>query len=246
MVQSEPSRRFPIGLTLVAAIVFAILVGLGVWQLQRKAEKTQDLAKLAQLAHAPPRPLADALTAAASSKDVSFTRVTATCPGLDRAPFAELYTPIAGRPGERLISACRAPAAGYGGVLVDRGFIDADVKTRPAADGASSTPISVTGVLRAPGRANALTPKHGPGQPLWFSRDIQGMSAQLGFAKPAPVMLIAELSSNPDQAELRPTALPTDAESYKGEYAPTWFGLALVLVGFYVAMLVKRLRGGAA
>ena len=246
MDDTVPSRRFPIGLTIASAIVFAILCGLGTWQLQRKAEKTQDLAQLAKHAHAPPRPLADVLTLAASGKDVNYTRVTATCPGLDRAPFAELYAPIEGRPGQRLISACRVPAAGYGGVLVDRGFVDAEVKTRPPADGASSTPIAVTGVLRSPGGANAFTPKHGPGQPLWFSRDIAGMSAQLGLAKPAPVMLVAETSSNPDQSELRPTPIPADAENRKGEYAPTWFGLALVLAAFYAAMLTKRLRGGNA
>ncbi|HWE47491.1 MAG TPA: SURF1 family cytochrome oxidase biogenesis protein [Caulobacteraceae bacterium] len=235
--------RFPWGATVAAAIVFAICCGLGVWQLQRKAEKSRDVARDAAMQHATPAPLPNALAAAASGKDVNFMRVTATCPGLDRAPFAELYAIADGRPGVRLISACRSPAAGYDGVLVDRGFIDGDVKARPVADNASVAPVTIAGVLRAPGKANAFTPKHGPKQPLWFSRDVAGIAGQLGFAKPAPVMLIAQTSSNPGMADLRQVALPTEVESHKGEYAPTWFGLALVLAAFYAAFVTQRLRG---
>jgi surfeit locus 1 family protein len=235
--------RFPWGATVAAVIVFAICCGLGVWQVERKAEKTRDLARDAAMQHSAPLPLATALGAVASGKDVNFTRVTATCPGLDHAAFAEFYSVADGRPGVRLISACRAAAAGFDGLLVDRGFIDGDVKTRPTVDNGAAAPVTVSGVLRTPDKANAFTPKHGPGQPLWFSRDVAGIAAQLGFAKPAPVMLIAQTSSNPTLADLRQVALPNESESHKGEYAPTWFGLAIVLAAFYAAFLTKRYRG---
>jgi surfeit locus 1 family protein len=233
-------------LTIAAAIVFAICCGLGVWQLQRKAEKTRDLARLASLSHAPASPLVDALTALAAGHDETFVHVTAICAGLDKAPFAELYAVVDGRPGVRLISACRVADGRYGGVLVDRGFIDDAVKTRPPVDKASIDPTPVSGVLRRPSPRNAFTPKRVSTQPLWFWRDVPGMARMLDLNNPAPLMLISETASNPDQSELRPAPLSGDegANSRKGEYALTWFGLALVLACFYAAMLTKWLRQG--
>ena len=49
-------RRFPLGLTLVAGVAFAILIGLGVWQLHRLAWKQELLAKIAALKVAPGSP----------------------------------------------------------------------------------------------------------------------------------------------------------------------------------------------
>jgi surfeit locus 1 family protein len=247
MDATVPSRRFPIGLTIASAIVFTICCGLGVWQLGRKAEKTRDLARIAARQREPARPLADVLNALRAGQDERFVRVTATCPGLERAPFSELYAVADGRPGVRLVSACRVESAGWGGVLVDRGFVDSETKARPPVDAAATAPVQVTGVLYKPDPPNTFTPKHGSGQPLWFWRDVNGMAAMLGLARPAPLMMVADVSTNPDQPELRPVALPGGAaDSRKGEYAPTWFGLALVLAAFYAAMLTKRLRGVAA
>ena len=106
MAQPEPSRRFPIGLTLAAAIVFAVLIGLGVWQMQRLKWKQHLLAQVAAVQHAPAKPLADALAQVRAGGDVNFARVTANCPGIADAPFVELYAQIDGRPGVRLISVC--------------------------------------------------------------------------------------------------------------------------------------------
>ena len=38
--------RFPVGLTLGAAVVFVVCCGLGVWQLQRAQWKTHELARI--------------------------------------------------------------------------------------------------------------------------------------------------------------------------------------------------------
>jgi surfeit locus 1 family protein len=243
---ADPMRRFPWGATIATAIALAILCGLGVWQLQRRVWKEHLLAQIAERQHAAPTPLADALVKARAGQDMDFTRVTVACPGIDRAPFTELYAVAeGGRAGVRLVSACKATGGGWSGVLVDRGFVDSATKARPAADGASAAPVTVTGVLRTPERPGWFTPKHGPGQPLWFSRDVPGMAATLGLANPAPLMLAAETSTNPDRPELTPSPLPAEIPNRHFEYALTWFGLALVLAGVYAAMVIKHLRGRA-
>ena len=44
---TKTESRFPIGLTLAAAIALAILIGLGIWQIQRLAWKQDLLARVA-------------------------------------------------------------------------------------------------------------------------------------------------------------------------------------------------------
>src|SRR4051812_8302314 len=99
-------RRFPVGLTVATVIAFAILVALGTWQVQRLHWKEDLLARIAALQAAPARPIGPVLAAVARGGDADYTRVSATCPGLAKAPFLELYSIHDGQPGTRLISAC--------------------------------------------------------------------------------------------------------------------------------------------
>src|SRR5471032_2477848 len=86
------SKSFPVGLTIAAAIALAILVGLGVWQLQRLKWKEALLAGIARAEAAPARPIGPILEALARGRDETFVRVAVTCPGLTHAAFLELYS----------------------------------------------------------------------------------------------------------------------------------------------------------
>src|SRR4051812_16853340 len=105
--------RFPIGLTIAVAIAFAILVALGTWQVQRLHWKAGLLARIAALQAAPARPIGPVLDQVAKGADADFIRVSATCPGLAKAPFLELYFLRDGQAGSRLISACRVDSLSY-------------------------------------------------------------------------------------------------------------------------------------
>src|SRR3569623_1509619 len=124
------SRSFPVGLTIATLIALAILIGLGVWQLQRLKWKEGLLAHIAALQSAAAPPIEPVLAALSHGRDVEFTRVTGSCPGLAAAPFVELYGIIQGEAGARLISACPVATARYRTVLVDRGFIPDTVPAR--------------------------------------------------------------------------------------------------------------------
>ena len=65
MTDDEKAQRFPIGLTIVTAIALAILIALGVWQLQRLKWKEGLLAHVAALQTARPQPLGPVLDAVA-------------------------------------------------------------------------------------------------------------------------------------------------------------------------------------
>jgi len=233
---------FPIGLTVATAVALAILIGLGAWQLQRLKWKEGLLAHVAALQHAPARPIEPALDDLARGRDVDFTRVRVTCPGLATAPFLELFGLKDGEPGARLVSACPVASLRYRTVLVDRGFVADTVAERPRVDRAESAPVELVGVLRTPDRATFVTPKNPSGAAgRWFSRDVPAMARALG-APPAaaPIFLFAETSSNPQFAALRPAPLPAEIPNRHLEYALTWFGLAAALAGVYLAVLLRR------
>ena len=235
-------RRFPVVLTLVTLVALAILVGLGTWQLQRLAWKREVLARVEALREAPPVRLAYLLDELARGEDVEFRKVRTVCPGLGKAPYVELYGLSEGQAGSRLISACRVDG-GAAVILIDRGFVGDTISARPPVDPADQTPVEVTGVLRRPERASFVTPPNKAEAGRWFSRDIPAMAAALKAPGAARAFLMAETSSNPEWKALKPAAVPREISNRHLEYAVTWFGLALTLVGVYAAMLFKRLRG---
>lgn len=234
---TSDGKRFPIGLTIAAAIAMAILLGLGVWQLKRLAWKETLLAQIASRSHAAPVALG-----MVQGQDAEFTRVAVDCPGLASAPFAEVYSIRDGQAGSRLISVCH-PQGGGEALFVDRGFVPDTVSARPSQGGGADV-VHVVGLLRKGDKSGPFTPVPQGGR--FFSRDMIALAKAL---KPGPdlypLILAAETSSNPDWKALDPTPLPVDIPNRHLEYALTWFGLAGALAAIYGAMLVRRRKAQA-
>ncbi|HYG28275.1 MAG TPA: SURF1 family cytochrome oxidase biogenesis protein [Caulobacteraceae bacterium] len=235
-------RRLPIGLTVATAIAFAILVALGVWQMQRLAWKRDVMQRIEAAQTAQAAPLNAVLSAAAAGEDVNYRKVVGVCPGLSTAPYAELYALMDGKMGSRLISVCRLEGGPYGSILVDRGFVDAAISSRPPEDPADTRPIGVRGVLRAADEPSPIATPDDPAHRRFFSRRIETLAAHLKAPNPAPYFLMAESSSNPEWKALKPAPLPVNVSNRHLEYALTWFGLAGVLLAVYGAMLRGRGR----
>jgi surfeit locus 1 family protein len=244
---ADAPRRFPVGLTIATLVAFAILIGLGVWQVKRLAWKTDMLARIEALQHAPAEPLAQTL---ARGGDLEFHRVSVECPGLATAPFQEIYAIQEGEVVYRLVSACRLGSGPYDALLVDRGLVPDTISTRvPVA--ASDTPVRVVGVLRKGDRRMArFGPRMGMNgdspraqDRVWYGRNLAQMAGALHVKAPVPYFLMAETSTNPDFPQLKPAAVPADIPNNHLSYAITWFGLAAALAGVYAALLRKTLQG---
>ncbi|MDP1874213.1 SURF1 family protein [Phenylobacterium sp.] len=240
MTEPARPRNIPLGLTLATLISLAILIALGVWQMQRMAWKSELLAQIETRAEAAPRPAGEILALAAGGEDLGFYRVNLTCPGLDTAPFLQLYAIKDGQAGQRLISACPVAGGDYQTLLVDRGFVPDTVTERPPVVADGTGPVEVIGLLRNPDPANFVTPDNRPDTNVWYSRDVGAMAETLGVVAPAPVFLLAETASNPAFPALEPTPLPGEIANRHLEYALTWFGLAGALIAVYVAVLRRR------
>lgn len=230
---------FPLGLTLVTAVAMAILVGLGVWQVQRLHWKEGLLARVHMLQTAPPRPLASVLPQLDAGVDVDFTRVTADCPDIETSAFLKLWAVPDARSGFRIITACRLPGAPGKAILVDRGFILQDDAAKLAPGQGRRLSQTIAGVLRRGDKANFATPPNQPAQNLWYSRDVPAMARALGFSAAEPVFLMLE-SPAPVGVGPTPAPLPAEIPNNHLQYAVTWFGLAAALAGVYLASLWRR------
>lgn len=216
--------RRMIGPLAVGIIGTAILLWLGIWQVQRLAWKEGVLADIdARIAAAPaplpatPDPEADRFKPVALSGQLTdeTLRVLAS---IKRVGAVHRIIAVLDADGRR--------------VLVDMGYVPALTPEATATPGA----ITVTGNLHWPDEVDRFTPE--PGDGLWFARDVPAMAAALGTE---PVLIVARTASPADPVV---TPLPVDTSGIPNdhlEYAITWFSLAVVWAGM-TGWLLWRIR----
>ena len=227
-------KRFPWLLTVLVLPMLALLIGLGSWQAQRMVWKEGLISAAEAAASHPPVPLAEALAV----PNPEFLRAAVVCPGLATAPFVELQSILDGQTGSRLISICTPPGATQS-FLIDRGFIADTATTRPGVIN-SALPLSILVEIRRTPPPGMMTPP--PSQGRFYARDSGAMARALGSTLPSEFTLFALASTNPELVDLKASSPPAVFSNNHLGYAITWFGLAIVLIGFYVALIGRRLK----
>ena len=202
----------------------ALLISLGVWQMQRLAWKDGVLA---------------GIEARIGSDPVSVP--------VTPDPKADRYLPVevTGRLGEQevhVLVSRKQIGAGYRIItaldtgrrrfLLDRGFVRDEYKDAPRA----LHDVTVVGNLHWPDDRNSATPQNDVTGNIWFARDIPDLAAELGTE---PILIIAR-SDTGDGIEPMPVGtegIPNDHL----QYAITWFSLAAVWLGM-TAFLLWRIK----
>ena len=214
------------GFRLFAAVVMAVLLGLGVWQLNRLAEKTQLLAVLNQRISQAPQPLTAALAAHGAGVDVQFQRVTLRGVVLDR-PAIHLRMVRDGVPGVQVLLPFLDDSAHV--IWVDAGF------TATPPDTISRGPRTLVVRLRTPD-VQRMKPDNDPAGNSWYWRDLAALNADMG---PAAVPVLAEAETALLRG-VRPTPLePQKISNRHLEYALTWFAFAGVWLLVYLGLHVR-------
>lgn len=220
------TARFPWGLTIVSLLAFVLLVSLGVWQVQRLQWKQGLIARAEAAADLPPV----SLEALAQMQDPEFRTAVLVC-DFQNGRWVELQSIQDGEVGVRLISSCD-------GWLVDLGFVPETVSARPAQQPAAIP--AITAQARRVEVPGAFAPP--PEGNRFYARDTEAMSRALGVEGPVPpYVLFATGSAWPGWEALKPSAPPPAFSNNHLGYALTWFGLALALAGFYIALLRRKL-----
>jgi surfeit locus 1 family protein len=210
--------------------LFALLVGLGIWQLERLQWKLNLIAEIAHNMHAPAISLDQALKLGVAG--AQYRRV-ALNGHFDNAKENYLYTTgPKGRPAYHLLTPLLID--GGGAVIVDRGYIPLvlhDPASRPGSESAGN--VNVVGILRTPDQPGVFTPSPDLRHRVWFARDVEAMAQRDHLRLVAPVVLEAVATGGakwPRGGQTR-VDLPNDHL----QYALTWFLLAAALAVLYIA-----------
>jgi cytochrome oxidase assembly protein ShyY1 len=238
-------RRRTGGFAVFAAVMLTLLIGLGVWQLQRRVETHALNAVLNERLAAAPMPLPDpsqwhALTAELDA----FRRFTFTATyesRLDAMVYSSdpaMREDISG-PGAWAFLPARLPNGET--VAVNAGFVpnaalDRGQQDRAVAQLITNKPVVLTGYIRFPVSAGWFTPNVEQAKRLWFTRDHLAMAQALGWDRVAPFYIDLETPVPPGGVP-KPGLLQVHLPDDQMKFAIICFSLAgLVLVAFAVRL----------
>ena len=229
--------------TLVGVV---LLIGLGGWQLERKAWKEALIDAIARRMNAPPVPLPPPQRwATLEAAHDEFTRVTF------RAAFehdqealvfagASAFRPDVSGTGYWVFAPARLSDGAR--VVVNRGFVpEANKDPATRAAGLMTGPVEIVAVLRWPEHAGLFTPAGDPARNLWFARDQLAIAAAKGWGNVAPFYVEQETPLPPGGLP-QPGKITVNLPNNHLQYALTWFALAVVLAAVFAAFARARRR----
>ncbi len=220
--------------TLFGLLALSILISLGTWQVQRLGQKL-DLIEAAEVnSMAVPVPLDQILKQQDGDLTTLRYRRVIVRGTFDHSRELHLFSVLdQGRIGYQIIT----PLIRSNGstVMVDRGFVptaNKEISTR--AEGQISGVVEITGLIHLATIPNRFSAKPDLKSNEWFERDLGAMATALGINPVAPVFVDADETPNtggwPEGGQTR-----LEFRNAHLGYAITWYGLALALIGVYVA-----------
>lgn len=217
-------------LLVLVALLVAVFVGLGTWQVQRLGWKLDLIEQVEARAYGPP--------VDAPAGDVPpYTRVTASGVYLNELSLRIKAVTDLG-PGVWMMTPLKTDTRS---IWINRGFVPTG--TSPQELQLQSGPQNVTGLARESVPDGTWLEKNDPAADRWYSADLPVMSEQANLGDVAPYYIDAERRSEEviwprggmTQLRFRNTHLV---------YAMTWYAMAILLAGA-VAYIVRERRKGA-
>ena len=244
----EKRRGGVFGATVFMVAGLAILIGLGIWQLDRKTWKENLIATINErlagrrricfraklvMDHRaagheyPPRVRSFPAEFLADQEALVYTAGSALRPDV-KGPGYWVFAP--------------ARLAGGSIVVVNRGFVPSDRKDAASrAQGVPQRSIDIVGVMRWPEKPGLFTPAADPKDNVWYLRDPEAMAQAQKWGTAAPFYIDQE-SPVPAGGLPLPGKVVVNLPDNHLQYAITWFGLALALAGVYGVWLGRRVR----
>jgi len=217
---------------LSVAIMLALLLSLGTWQVYRLQWKQAIMARIAQSESSPPVPL--------PTNPAPYTKGEITGRfSFDRA--ARFGAEVRDTPSGPTMGAYQIVPLlrdGQPPVLVNRGWVP---QTRGSPLDAPAGLVTVTGYVRPADKARWFSPQDDVASRQFYTLDPDAIAATLGVPAPLPFTLVAlgpvAALSYPVPAE----HLPRPPNNHL-VYAITWYGLAAALVVIFIVWARKPTR----
>jgi len=249
MIATAGRQRNAAGFGVFTLVMVALFAGLGVWQLQRRVEKHALIAHLTErLAAAPGSLPSPSQWSALTPAQDEFRRVSFAATYESR-PDAMVYSSgsavrddISG-PGTWTFMPARLASGEI--VVINAGFVQNTMQDRAQQDRAvtpliTHAPVMLSGYIRFPEAAGALTPSENLAKRLWFTRDHLAMARALGWGEVAPFYIDLE-QPVPASGIPKPGPLEVHLKDDHLQYAITWFALAgAVVIAFGVWLRAQR------
>ena len=221
----------------VALAALLVLVGLGTWQLERKAWKEFLIATLDRRLNDAPIALPPSSEWAGMTPDNSeFTRVRVRAEFLKDSD-ALVYTSgstirddVKGA-GYFVFSPAHLPNGQQ--VVVNRGFVPS--RAYPAQSG----PQDIIGSIRWPEAPSSFVSDHDAAGDIWMVRDPSAMAKLKTWGTVAPFYIEQEAPVPPGGLP-HPAPLKVPLRNDHLQYAITWYGLAAVLVVMFAIWAGQR------
>ncbi len=234
-------------LSIVSLISLAILISLGVWQVQRLAWKEDLIARIEARTAAEPLSIFEAHERWAAGEDMEYTPVYAEIQ-YDHENEAHVFGTWDGDIGWYIFTPARMSSADGKVLYINRGFVPEAQKLpteRVEGQIAAAAEIRVVGLLRTPQEApviaGAIAPENNISGNEWHVRNPEIFAASTKYAD-LSVLPVWIDSSGAENSASWPLGGTTRVEFNNRhlEYALTWFGLAATLLVVFAAFSLRR------
>jgi surfeit locus 1 family protein len=211
-----------------------VALGLGIWQIERREWKRELLHRIEVNQAAAPITLDELLRRDPLRHEYGRVRLAGTF--LHDKEFYLAARSLKNNVGLQVVTPLRTSDGAV--VLFDRGWIPQERKDASRrAEGQLAGRVEVTGIVRRTQEQRQFAPENVPDRNVWFHVDVPLMRKLAGASPDAKLdsfFLEADGTANPG-------GLPVGGQTRLDipndhlQYAITWFGIALALVGVYLA-----------
>ncbi|OCO99825.1 MULTISPECIES: SURF1 family protein [unclassified Ensifer] len=220
-----------LGTFLLLAVVFAILVSLGTWQMQRLYWKESLLTAIAERRSAPPVTLAEIEKILAGGGDIDYRTVSVTGT-FDHSKERHFFATYNGRTGYYVFTPLTLDDGRI--LFVNRGFVpfeQKDSSTRLAGELPAFVGIHGLARPKLDQKPSSLVPDNDLAKNIFYWKDLDTMASSVGLPadKVIPFFVDADATPNPGGLPIGGVT-QFDLPNNHLQYALTWYGLAGALV----------------
>ena len=227
-------------LTLLSVPALALLLFLGSWQVQRLFWKTDLISTFTERAAASPISVSELV---GSSKDNQFRRLSLSGTFLHDDEVYLVGRTYEGNAGFHVVTPLRQKDDSI--IFINRGWVSEDYRL-PAQRPFSLTTgeVQIDGIIRLPQQQGYFVPDNEPERGFWFTLKPDEIARFRDYSSVETDYYVDQVRTSdvitlPISAEVR-----VDVRNAHLNYALTWFGVALSLIGVYIAYHVSAGRLG--
>lgn len=240
----------------LSAMALVVLLSLGTWQVNRMHWKEALIADVTDRLKADPVPLPNVDEWASLDPELyQYRRVTLTGRYLhdqEQRAYMVVSAPLGGSYGGQGVwimtplELFNDGKASGKSVWINRGFVPNALADSDIISGFEE-PVNVSGLMRRPEEAGFATPgDNGFDGTLWFVRNPAALQLQATGSPGQAAPFFVDLDA--DETVLLPQSGETRVqfENRHFGYVLTWYGIALTLLGVFIAFAIREAKKGAA